>query len=634
MDIKISEIANHTKLDTIIKTLDSKFNSKNMPAFKKALLAKSKINNLTMNQDKMYDFLKSELAEFSKKLKINELLLSPKKLLHSNSFDWIKSLGLTLKDANELRLLKGVAMSSGVKKDGVIESEDNIAFGTGTMSAFTINGTVTNDIDHHKDGIPEDSPDYKNFDIKKINEVYPPSTMLAVGLGRNTVGNDGTEKVQTEFIAVCANEYVYNLVKENKIVGCSTEENMKNMKCEGDSCHAVDSHLHANTFLLAGVPNSDSTWVSIVDKSDIGGILVDEDQGNISNSMHKKLIDQIKQTHLNHVKNDDEIPDITKYYNDDGTWKDGAASIEAFLTVEKNVNVESAKVIADYLFVNPDALNETHLMFFSADDLVSWAANLNFNKIIKQKNQQLLIQRNSIKKLESKSNITQFGQGEVDYNLNYPDGQKCFQCRWFISLTSDPEELSTSMGACAIVAGDISGQGGCNKFEAMPGGTPAPDPDAAAAADDAAAAADTSVVPNLDPILPLDDGTCTDGYTLQDVEGTEMCVPTQATIDAFDAAEAAAAEAGNSDETLTTEQQNKLLNKKNKVKSTTLNESDPQSTHNQQMIDINKEIAELKKQLNKIPQRPGMDSEAKRLIEQRNDIKKQITSLQQKKRAL
>jgi len=663
MQMKLSEIANHKKLGAIIKTLDSSFNEKDMPKFRKILLAKTKDNDKTIDQNQMYDYLTREIVEFNQKEKINKLMTTTNSA-HTNSFDWTKSMGITLKDANELRLIKGVAMSSGIKKDGVKETQDNIAFGTGTMQAYILNGTVVCDIDHFKEELPSD--EYSDYPVKEINAEYPPATMLAVGLGRNTVGNKGEEKVQTEFLAVCSNKTVYDMIGKGEFVGCSTEEIMRNRVCkeDGTECTAEGSHLPANTLLLKGVPNSDSTWVAQVNEKDIGTILSKEGETNhISNSLKSKLMLILKNRYLNHVtKNEEQIVDITKYYNEDGKWKNGADSINEFLTVEKKVNNEKAKLIADYLFVNPGALNEVHLTFFSADDLVAWFDNLNFNKIIKEQNAQLI----QIKSKMRKDNAVQFGQGEVEYG-DYPEGSKCYQCRWFTSFEAEIEEIPNSLGSCNIVAGDIMGQKGCNRFEAIPGGS-AVDPAAADGAAAAAAepgnlshqepdadgncpdthhlgevdgvpmcipndepAADADTTANVDPLPVNEDGTCPDGYELgEDADGNEMCMPTQATIDAADAAAA-----NKSKETLTKEQINKLLGKnKNSVKSSALTEKDPKSTHNQKIIAINKDIELLKKNLKQIPIRYGMDKEAKNLIEQRKSIQNQIRELQQKKRTL
>lgn len=658
--MKLSEIPNMKKFGSVIKILDKNFNDKHIPLFRKTLLTKFKDNDKTVNENEIYEILKREIVEFNQKEKINKLL-STTNSTHTNSFDWTKSIGFTLNEAKELRLIKGVAMSSGTKKDGVIESQDNIAFGTGTMAAYILNGMVVCDIDHFKDGLPKD--EYSDYPIEKINETYPPATMLAVGLGRNIVGNKGEEKVQTEFLAICSNETVYDMIGKGEFVGCSTEEIMRNKVCkeDGTDCTAEGSHLPANTLLLKGVPNSDSTWVAQVDKNDIGTILSKEDETNhISNSLKSKLMLIIKNRYLNHVtKNEDQIVDITKYYNDKGEWKNGVDSINEFLTIEKKVNAEKAKLIADYLFVNPGALNEVHLTFFSADDLTAWFDNLNFNKIIKEQNAQIIQINTQLRK----DNAVQFGQGEVEYG-DYPEGSKCYQCRWFTSFESDIEEIPNSIGSCNIVAGDIMGQKGCNKFEAIPGGS-APEtidadtttisealsgatsepgnlaheePDADGNCPDTHHLGEvdgvTMCIPNndemtnVDPIAPNEDGSCNDGFEIGEIDGTSMCIPTQDTIDAFDAA-------NKSKETLTKEQINKLLSKnKNSIKATALTTDDPKTAHNEKIISINKEIHALKEQLNKLPMNYGLDKDAKNTMRQRKQIKNQISELQQKKRTL
>jgi len=628
MKIKLIEVTNNPNFTAIIKSISPAFNAKNIPAFKKILLTKISKNGKAVSQNQVVAFLKKEVHKFNQTHTLHKSQL--------NSFDWPASLGLTLNDAKELRLIKGVAMSSGTKKDNDIETQDNIAFATGTMSAFVQNSKVIIDIDHFKDGLPKDEyNEFKDIDIDKINAIYPPAEIIAVGLGRNKVGNNNEEKVQTEFLAVCENKYVYDLISKNKFIGCSTEENIRNRKCsEGNDCVLEGSHLPANTILLKGVPNSDSTWVSIVGKSDIGTILTSGENttpNKLSKELKTKLLNTLKAKFLYHT-NSDKVADITKYRNDQGNWINGLESINEFLKIEKNIDEDKSKAMADYLFANPTALNEVHLTFMSSDDLVSWFDNLNFNKIIKHQSEQLLKQQNAIKKL--KTNAVQFGQGEVAYG-DAEDGAKCFQCRWFTSFEAGPEEIPNSLGSCAIVAGDISGQKGCDQFAAIPSGS-------------VISAEPTDNLSHSTP--PNEDGTCNDGFTLGEVDGEPMCIKDEPTDnlshstppnedgtcnDGFTLGEVDGEPMCIKDEDvdLSEDEMNKLLNKKNSVKSTALRVTEPVQNHNKQIIAINKEIHELKNQLPGLVV-VGLDAKALQNMGQRTIILNKIKKLEQKKRQL
>jgi len=650
MQIDPNNIPTQKGFHKLVLTINKSFKINDISAFRKHIRNKVKLLTKSMNETELFDFMTKEMNIFIQAKKIKSLFKSNKHILKSNNFKWISDLGLTLNEAQDMMLIKGVAMSAGTKKDNDIETDENIIFASGAMAAAALQNKSNIDIDHFEESLPVD--EYSEYDVKAINATYPPARTLAVGIAKNEMGESGTPTIQTEFIGVCSNTKVYEMIQNGEFVGCSTVELVAKRNCECNNenhdcgCTLQGSQFTDNTLILKGVPNSEGTWVSAVDKNDIGSIISESTTKNSKPTKEKlAIINSMKLTYHTTKNSTDQImlPDLSKYKNQDGKWKDGKQSIANFLQVERKISKEMATSIANTLEKNPGLLSDAQLVFFSNDDLTEWHSHLNekLNKLAKQKN--------STKTPTKKLNIIQFGKGEVNYGPREPGGQ-CGECRWG-TFPADIAENPGQDGICAIVAGEIQWMDGCDKFEMIPGlSTPDPETTSDDSTDDE----------NIHVIEPDEDGNCPQGYNLETINDVPVCVliedDTEEVIvvddnaahttdtdadgncpDGFTKTEidgvmmCVANDADNED--LTDEQLQNIKNKKKNL-SNVMQEKNPLSKSNDKIKEINSKIHELRVELNKHRYAIGYSKASMDIMAKRENIKKQIKVLEEKKSKL
>jgi len=479
---------------------------------------KSIINmiNETLSLYVKQDFTKLQLTEFIKRH--SELYQFTKQFKSKNSikvnhnFDWTKGYDLSLEAAESYYLIKGVAMTEGEAKRGEIMTQENLRFATGAMAASAMLGFAVLDIDHFPDELPDDGS-YSKYNIEKINEIYPIGMIIDAELSLNKVGTEGKELWQVEFLAVCENNHVYEMIKQGKFKACSVMDFPREYSCDtcnADTgkctCNVSGSKFMYNTLILEAVPNSNSTWISIVDKSDIGSIL--KPNGLKTSHAIDTRIELCKKNRNTSykIKNAFTESDVSKYKTEDGVWINGVDSIKEFLVTEKQIPEEQASSLAEYINANPEALSTDQLTYMSGDDFLSWFENLNnlnktklysFIKSLHDKSNQ----KNEIKK----AHLIQLSKEEVNYGPGEP-GNLCRECRWF--FTADEELTDESEGGCALVEGTIVGNQTCDRYEAIPGEE----------------SEDNASHP------PDEDGNCDEGFHLNE-DGT-ICIPDDETDNA------------------------------------------------------------------------------------------------------
>ena len=479
------------------------------------------------------------------KSQINELLKKSKsksKTKHTlkHTFQWPVPIELTKEDLKTLKLIKGVAMQEGQVKSGENMKRDNVIAGGGALRASSLLGFATLDIDHYDEKLPKEYTDeYPGLDV-------PCGFHVDAQTVENTVGKEQKKLMEVEFIAVLENEKAYELVKNNEFVGCSVVDYARSLNCA--KCNGTDAdascgcdydgsaYLH-NTLVLKEVPNSNGTWVDIVTEEDIGTI-IQTAKGTEKEKMNTQLnqkITPIQNKILNILgrkhtadKHEYQEADLTNYMTD-GIWNNGKDSITAFLQEEKLLDESFAAEMAQYLFENPTKLTQYQLTDLSTDDLIAWwntVAKMEKEiHAIKKKLATLSWLEHNAKPLRALEHTVPFGQAEVEYGER-PAGSQCQDCRWYSSVNFADGESND--GWCQIVAGDVMGSYGCDRFEELPsggGGSAAaeadpPMPEEAEDPDMNMDGEDGEEMPN--EVMPDENGNCPDGYMLNE-DGT-MCI--------------------------------------------------------------------------------------------------------------
>ncbi len=671
MQINPKDISNLKGFHKLVLTIDKTFKIKDIPKLRKQIKISIKTITKSFNEIKLLEFMKNEIKIFHEVKALHTILPSKSHSLKSHKFDWFKVFGFTLKDAQELRLIKCAAMTAGEAKRGEIMTDENVIFATGAMSAAAMNGSAKIDIDHHAESLPKD--EYSKYPVDKINAIYPPATIIDAAAVKNEIGKNKTPRIQTECVAICENETVYKMIQENKFIGCSVIDTFRNETCSCDdsdncTCTVEGSHFFTNTLVLEGVPNSEGTWVQTVDKNDVGTMLVSDSNILTAKQKHQKhlFLNILKQKHhLTKTKNKVNESDLSKYQDKDGAWLDGVNSITSFLIEEKEIDEAKAKEIAAYLFDNPNQYNVLQLTFLSSDDIIEMFEHLSTNISKPKKVNKLTKSKHTIPKAP-KRHFVPFGQTEVNYGDREP-GSQCSDCR-YASLYDNPD-TGIKEGYCAIVGGDILGPKGCDKFEANPeGGTSDPPTENAEAVplndDDTCDEGfekkeidgtmmcvpieDEEETENAEVIEPDEEGNCPEGYELQTVNEVPVCVLIETELENAEAVPLNDDDTCDEgfekkeidgtmmcvpieDEDLTEEQKEEMLNSPKK-KSSVIQEAHPTTTHNDKIIQINKEINLLKKELRKYKFILGRSRKSMDLMAKRMSLKKQIDTLEQKKR--
>ena len=390
----------------------------------------------------------------------------PTKTLHkmNASFDWVLPNELSVKQAEDLGIVKFVAMVEGKLKSGELMTRDNVIAGAGGMRAAAALGHARLNIDHIDGPLPDK---YVEKYGKELAEGYPED--FGYIIDAQAVEDDG--KMRVEGIGMIGNKAGYKLLKEGKFVGCSVEDATRELKCE-DECEYKGSAYINNALILDEVPNSHETWVSPVTEQDIGTIIIKPEAQKHRNNPIRKIITRKLQHHT--------IDD----YIEDGMWKDGKDSAVKFLTDVKKLPDDRIQEIAAFIFENPTLLNQYQLENLSSGDILAWYSSLQMDAMREDlakfrhyisvinwlpNNRRQLNEYNAVR---PKDNAVRYGQGEAGYMSPAEDQTKvCKGCRFF--MQADPEDPD-GVGECIIVTDEVSGLGGCSKFDPNPT-TPEPE---------------------------------------------------------------------------------------------------------------------------------------------------------------
>ena len=157
----------------------------------------------------------------------------------------------------------------------------------------------------------------------------------------------------------------------------------RGLKCEKECAYQGSAYL-TNTLILDEVPNSNGTWVAAVTEEDIGTIIMSpeaypdyEDHLTLKIKAHTAKVTEKNEKPDKAEKNSPHSPRGSPYddpheldfYMDDGVWKEGVESAQAFLTEAKGIDQDTAGAIANYLIANPKNVSQYQLEHMSHEDL-------------------------------------------------------------------------------------------------------------------------------------------------------------------------------------------------------------------------------------------------------------------------
>ena len=335
-----------------------------------------------------------------------------------SKFEWVYDFDLTPEMAKEFGIIKGVCMREGPTKDNTIMSMVNIIEGAGAIRAASLLGSGNLNIDHRRESNEAYEKKYPG-----ISEMFYPCGFL---LDAQAVEADDGKWV-VEYLGICENRVLYNLIDQHKVVGNSVEDYRRKEDCSDCSgnvcnCHPEGSTFIDNAIILEEVPNADGTWVDTVGPDDIGTILTGDANalppapGTIilnrtrhatpltplaaklnkmaglepdtpanapasTTSTDATIIQNSVTAQTNPViapdgggGTDTPAPpvNVIDNYLDDGDWDDGARSIRKFLTGEKDISKAIAKPMSEYLDSNPKELPPAKLDSMSGTDIEMW----------------------------------------------------------------------------------------------------------------------------------------------------------------------------------------------------------------------------------------------------------------------
>ena len=495
---------------------------------------------------------------------------APKRTTHG--FGWVPAADI-IPQLGEMKLIHGVAMSEGELKgaeqtaNAVVMPRDSVISGAGALRAFAFTGAAALDIDHHEEELPEE---YVTQYGKGIADPYPPGTILDAQAVENEIpdGAGGTKRLmQVEFLAVVDNARVYDLIKEGHIVGCSVTDVSRGLDCsdcaDKESQHATDtararrehcacvysgSAYVRNSLMLDLVPNSHSTWVAPLDKAGLERLaqnragVVELEKRNAALARKTKK----RWAKVNHAVRHYSSSDLGAYMGEDGYWLDGEASAAEFFEKEKGMDAEQSAAVAEYVVAHPSRLSKVQLQDLSGADLLAWWTNTVSSAGEQTHSAPAPKTEHRLRELEQRVarmrwldratgrssvfHAAPLGLGEVNYGAREP-GMACAGCRWFSDF-GKPDDAGIMVGHCVITDSDVSGDRGCDRFEAFPGtdtGGGTEEPAAPEGEEPAEGEEPEAPVPDEDEekeaedtVEPDEDGKCPAGYTL--TEDGSMCV--------------------------------------------------------------------------------------------------------------
>lgn len=315
----------------------------------------------------------------------NKLDTQSKLFQMKHDFNWAMPLDVS---PDEHMLVKGVAMSAGEAKRGEKITPENLTYGAGAMSMAAKFGMAIVNIDHHSESLPQQ---YIEKYGPEIADPYPPGGIIDAAVEKNKL-ESGKEIHQIEFIGFMTNKKVYEMIQNGEFKGTSVEELFRSQQCtctdeNNCTCEHEGSNFVNLALILEEVPNSDGTWVAPVTKEDIDKWRANAEKRD--NEVQLSIMKAKNGTKVSHKMKAKEAvtyglitthatrPELTRndledYLDENGKFKDGKNGIIEYLMEEKEIPETTARDIADYLFKNPDALNQQQFKFMSGDDLVAW----------------------------------------------------------------------------------------------------------------------------------------------------------------------------------------------------------------------------------------------------------------------
>ena len=311
----------------------------------------------------------------------NAKAIDAKPVKVKDAFKWVKPLFLSKEDVAALGLIKGFVAVSGTYKRGEQMTDTNLIFASGALSQKAKDDYAQIDIDHHLVKLPDD---YKKQYGDAIAKDYPPAnTMDAAPVKILTGEKTDTVAWASSFIGSCPQDFVYGMIKDGKFKGCSAvDEARVSPQCNEGSCGTQDpkrdgSHFTGHTLILNSVPNSNGTFVSVVDEADKDMIYTEpksDAQKQIRDAIMKnpELLKNYQNTILPVLSSDTLDAESAKYMDKDGNWTDGIAGCAKFLVDNKEIEKSKADEIAQYIIDNPKEFSAYQIDFLSGADLVAW----------------------------------------------------------------------------------------------------------------------------------------------------------------------------------------------------------------------------------------------------------------------
>ena len=316
----------------------------------------------------------------------------------SHSMTWVKQTQMTIQDARELGIYKGVLIREGTSKDGRDVDMEHIMQGAGSLHAMTLQGNAPMGIDHLKE-IPVTYTQKYGYEI---SDPYPVGIVLDAAAVK---ADDGKWEIQAYMHVI--NPTVRRLIDEHKIIGNSVEGLARDVECDSITCKEKGTVYTANTLILETVPNGDGTWIAPVDESDIGTLLKPMDTMTVHSMSGTKQIlhEKLEKLHKDRaaagitqdsggLPNATHPSNIEPYYNtENSTWRDGEKSVSSFLEKEKGMTTMEPKTMANISrFIMEHPLNENQLKFMRSSDIMAWwghtRADIAEAKIVEMEQQQ------------------------------------------------------------------------------------------------------------------------------------------------------------------------------------------------------------------------------------------------------
>ena len=315
-------------------------------------------------------------------IKRNNAAMDAEAVDKKDGFKWASKLYLTLDDVKALRMIKGSVAVSGKYKRGEDMTDANVIFAAGGLSLKSFEDIAQIDIDHFvkKDSVPQA---WRDRHGDAAFDPFPAGFCVdSAAVKIKTGPQDELEAYSCNFIGSCQNEKVYDMIVDGRFKGCSAVDAARyGADCDKGSCNGDSaregSRFTGFTLVLDKVPNSNGTWVGIVDEKDQGTIF-DIPKTDAQKKIRDDLManPSLLKNFSRHIKPmlADSKTDATQssHIDTDGKWIDGAKGCAKFLVDDKGMAQDKADEIGKYIVDHPDEFNDTQITWLSGADLLAW----------------------------------------------------------------------------------------------------------------------------------------------------------------------------------------------------------------------------------------------------------------------